>query len=119
MLRNDTETKYFGMIFVAGHGMSKEGTQWILLNKFQPKTGFYHLYSTESEIRKWSKWYLNCYFAAVFACCREIYDLSKHCNCISANSYDEAEKIFIAEDKEKERKMLEQSSIEEENKRLK
>ena len=74
MLNNDPETPYFSITFVAGHGMSKESMQWLILNHFDAKTGFYQLHDTEQHVRRWSKFYMNCYFLAVFACCREIYD---------------------------------------------
>ena len=32
LFMNSPETKYFGLILYAGHGMIKEGTQYILLN---------------------------------------------------------------------------------------
>ena len=66
--------------------MLKEGTQWFLLNQFDGLTGFYKMYATEIEIRKWSRMNMNCYFVAVFACCREIFVQSRHCNCLGASS---------------------------------
>ena len=72
-LKGQPDKKFLSVLFLAGHGMLKEGMQWLLLNQFDKNIGFYKMYATESEIRKWSKMLMNCYFVALFACCREIY----------------------------------------------
>ena len=85
-LKEGPEKKYFSIFFIAGHGMLRDGTQWLLLNKLDENQGFYKMYATETEIRKWSRMNMNCYFVAVFACCREIFVHRNHSNCVSATS---------------------------------
>ena len=45
------ETKYFGLFLYAGHGMIKDGLQYILLNELDKNKGFYVLNQVEKEIR--------------------------------------------------------------------
>ena len=64
------ETKYFGLFLYAGHGMIKDGLQYILLNELDKNKGFYVLNQVEKEIRLLTANYMNCYLVAIFACCR-------------------------------------------------
>ena len=74
--------------------MHFEKSQCILLNEFDRMKQFYKLYAVETEIRRWSEKYKNCYFAVVFACCREIFLHQVHCDCAAAKTKDEAEQEF-------------------------
>ena len=49
---------------------------------------------------------MNCYFVAVFACCREIYSQKIHCKNIGAISKIDAEAQFQAKDALEDKKIL-------------
>ena len=72
ILRKEPNEMFFQITIVAGHGMHHEKSQCILLNEFDKFRGFYKLNAIETQIRQWSDKYVNCYFATIFACCREI-----------------------------------------------
>jgi hypothetical protein len=57
--------------FFASHGYVIFGTQRIVANHFDPKTGFYELINPESTIRSMAESMPNVYFLALFASCRE------------------------------------------------
>ena len=86
MLKENPDKNFLQLSITAGHGMCKDRGQWILLNEFSSKDGFYKMVCVEETIRTWSKNNLNCYFIALFAGCREIHRPFFHCNCIASNS---------------------------------
>ena len=47
MMKEQSDTKHFGLFMYAGHGMIKNGTQYILLNQFDKKHGFYYMHPVE------------------------------------------------------------------------
>ena len=100
-LGNATELKHLCLMFFACHGMSKYGTQHIVLNEFDGRMYFYKLYDAENKIRLFSKLFKNCYFISIFACCRELFFPHKHTNCVSASSIAEAEQKIEQVNKEK------------------
>ena len=79
MFEKNPETKHFGLFLYAGHGMIRDGTQYILLNQLDKKAGFYVMHSVELKIRALSKTCLNSYIVAIFACCRQNFSPKKHC----------------------------------------
>ena len=96
LLRKEPDEKFFHLTFVVGHGMHFEKSLCILLNDFDKYKGFYKLYAVETEVRKWSDVCRNCYFVAIFACCREAFLHKFHCDCVGANSLAEAKQKFKA-----------------------
>jgi len=65
----------------AGHGLVHNGAQTVLINEFEPKTGYYKLFLVEQLMRAMSTNYKNSYHVAFFPCCREISQKDKHCGC--------------------------------------
>ena len=65
-----------------------------MLNEFDKQKQFYKLYAVETIIRQWSDKYKNCYFAVLFACCRENFLHQVHCDCVAAKTLAEAEEEF-------------------------
>ena len=62
------------MFVVAGHGILKDGMQYVALNEFDSSKGFYKIINIEGFIRSASEVYnTNAYFISFFACCRQIY----------------------------------------------
>ena len=57
----------------AGHGMSFEARQVILINQFDSIKKFYKFVPAEIEIRNLAKLYRQTYHFCIFACCREIF----------------------------------------------
>ena len=94
MLKAAPKKKFFGIMFLAGHGMIHEGSQRILLNQYDNKREFYKLFQIEKEIRNITMRFKNSYIVAVAACCREIYIPERHSGCVKASSVIEAEEIF-------------------------
>ena len=66
----------------AGHGMQKEGNQVLLFNEYDEKNKFYKLCTIEADIRILSKFYRNSYSIIIFAACREVFSLEKHCGIV-------------------------------------
>ena len=63
---------------LAGHGMSVNGRQVLLVNSFDKKIAFYRMWGVENDIRNSAKNNRNSYQVALFACCREIHNTQKH-----------------------------------------
>ena len=57
--------------FFASHGYVIFGTQRVVANHFDQKTGFYELINPESSIRSMAESVPNVYFLSLFACCSE------------------------------------------------
>ena len=55
------------------------GKQVVLRNEFSKNTGFYKMLGVEQNVRDMAKKYTNSLHLVFFACCREIYDNTKHC----------------------------------------
>ena len=89
ILKVNPEKRFLQFAITAGHGMCKDGSQWILINEIS-REGFYKMLSVEKNIRTWSDANSNCYFIALFAGCREVHQHKYHINCIGANSQTEA-----------------------------
>ena len=93
-MRNEPNEMFFHVTINAGHGMHFEKSQCILLNEFDKIKQFYKLYAVETIVRQWSDRYKNCYFALIFACCRENFLHQVHCDCVAAKTLAEAEQEF-------------------------
>ena len=72
-VKKSPDLKFLIVFAIAGHGMSVDGRQVVLINEFSPKTGFYKYWGVESEIRSNTKDYPNSYQIRLFACCRKIF----------------------------------------------
>ena len=51
LLKEGTDSKFFHLTFVAGHGIIFQKSQCIILNEFNAYSGFYKLYTIETELR--------------------------------------------------------------------
>ena len=61
---------YLVIFLFAGHGMIKDGSQVLLYNEFDEKTGFYKMFRAEKKIRQWAEIFPNAYLMGIYACCR-------------------------------------------------
>ena len=66
--------------------------------------------AAEKKIRAMAKRNKNSYLLSIFACCREIYRVLKHCDCIFAESMAQAEKMFAPQIEAEKRKFEQQNS---------
>ena len=75
-----------------------------MLNDYNSKSEFYHLYEIEHFVRNLTKLYKNSYLVVVVACCREIFDpqSKNHSGMIGAISIEEARRLFDERKQEKE-----------------
>ena len=113
MLKKNPDKRFLQFAITAGHGMCKDGGQWILMNEISQE-GFYKMFAVEKTIRSWSDKNSNCYFIALFAGCREVHRYKYHINCISANSQAEAkQKIQATEEEAKKKRLLFPPTMEE------
>ena len=62
---------YLVIVFIAGHGVLKDGGQIILLNEFDKFKGYYKDHKTENQLRWLAKNFPNSYIVGIFACCRQ------------------------------------------------
>ena len=72
------DTNYLILFVFAGHGMNASGQQVLLVNEFDKSSNFYKKLNVEAKIRAMSEASPNSYSLAFFACCREIYDKTRH-----------------------------------------
>ena len=56
-----------------------DGRQIVLINEYNPKTGFFKIWGIEADIRRLAKDNTNAYIIGLMACCREIFSSKKHC----------------------------------------
>ena len=61
------------------------------MNEFLSKKGFYKLFGAEECLRNLAQKYSNAYLVTIFACCREILLVSKHCGGVSLKHFLETE----------------------------
>ena len=78
----------------AGHGIQSDGQQYLIVNEFVKRNGFYRMWNTEYDIRVMAKKFPNTYHVAAYACCREIYSTKKHTGHIGGTE-DEAKAHFM------------------------
>ena len=100
MLKQNPDKRILQLSITAGHGMCKDGHQWMLLNEISNE-GFYKMLPVEKTIRNWSNNFNNGYYIALFAGSREVYRYKYHVNCIGASSQKEAEQKIRAAEEEK------------------
>ena len=55
MLKQNPDKKFLQFSITAGHGMCRDGFQWILLNEISSIDGFYEMLAVEKKIREWSQ----------------------------------------------------------------
>ena len=72
----------------AGHGLSKDGRQVLLINKYDRENKFYKYLPAEIEIRMMAKNHRQTYHFCIFACCREIFMKERHTNGMSREQVD-------------------------------
>ena len=77
-LINEPDIIQFGIIFMAGHGMIKDGRQHLLLNEFDKRIEFYNLFPIEAHVRRITDKQNNSYLIVLVACCRENYNTRYH-----------------------------------------
>ena len=63
----------------AGHGMQVDGEQVVIINQLNKRTAFYEWWAAEADLRLMSKKYSNTFNVGIFACCREVFNPTKHC----------------------------------------
>ena len=73
------------MFLWAGHGMIWHNSQVLLTNELNKKTKFYSFIEVEKQLRSLCSMNNNVYIISLFACCRQIWDPSKHCGMIRAS----------------------------------
>ena len=78
---------------LAGHGIQMSGKQFVLLNEFNKETGFYFMWGIEEMMRFLAESFSNSYHVGIFACCREIYNPTRHSGCLGGDQ-KEIDKIF-------------------------
>ena len=93
LLKKGKEDKinYLTIFLFAGHGIMKDGMQCLVLNEFDPETGFYKLLPVEEKIRLYGTVFPNSYNIAIFACCREVWEHDKMLGtCVAKNQQAES-----------------------------
>ena len=73
----------------ASHGIQENGSQGVVVNEFDEKTGFYKIWKAEAMIRVLARLFPNSYHLGFFACCREVHDPFRHTGCVGG-TYEEA-----------------------------
>ena len=68
------KVNYLVIVFIAGHGVLKDGGQIILLNEFDRLNGYYKTYKIEVQLRWLAKNFPNSYIVGIFACCRQVFN---------------------------------------------
>ena len=84
--------------------MSLDASQVFVLNEYNKRQEFYKLFTAEKKIRCIATGMKNSYLLSIFACCRELFKLDKHCRCIFAESKKEAKKLLKAKDEKQKQK---------------
>ena len=69
--------KYLIVFLFAGHGILRDGTQYLVYNEWNPRERFYHMFAAEGKLRQWAEIYPHAYIIGLFACCRQLYDQKK------------------------------------------
>ena len=72
--------------------------QVVLLNEFNEKTRFYHLWSIENDIRSIAEEYPNSHQTAFFSCSRTILDHGAHSGCFK--SKEQAKQFYSNNDED-------------------
>ena len=67
------QKKFAVFCILAGHGIQRLGTQWILTNEYNEETKFYKMYSAEDTMRTFAENYSNSLSVGFFVCCRQNY----------------------------------------------
>ena len=77
-LKKGPNKTYLLIFAVASHGMVLDGAQIVLINEYDPKTGFFKIWAIEYDIRRLAKDNTNAYIIGLMACCREMFSSQKH-----------------------------------------
>ena len=77
-LQSNPDKTFLLLYAFAGHGIQRAGKQFIVINTFDPQTGFYKMWGIEYEIRRSAQLNRNSYQIGLFACCREVFTSEKH-----------------------------------------
>ena len=85
----EPQVNYLIICMFAGHGILRDGSQYLVFNQFDKQSKFYKMMNVEIFLRNCSDSYSNSYMIGIFACCREIYKPKVH------TGYEEAKKDRI------------------------
>ena len=69
--------KHLIVFLFAGHGVLRDGMQFLIYNEWNKREKFYHMLSAEAKLRSWAEIYPHAYIISIFACCRQLYDPKK------------------------------------------
>ena len=78
---NEPHCNFLVFYIFACHGIVDSGKQTVMVNDFNKRTRYYHLYGAEHELRLWATKHSNSYLIGIFACCREMYNKQRHSGC--------------------------------------
>ena len=81
--------KHLIVFLFAGHGVLRDGMQYLIYNEWNKKERFYQMLSAEAKLRSWAEIYPNSYIIGIFACCRQLYDHKKMTNLYSLSEAKE------------------------------
>ena len=77
-IRERPDQRHLVIYVLACHGMQADGRQNAVVNSHNKRTSFYQLWNTEHDVRDSARLFKNGYFVALAACCREIFNATKH-----------------------------------------
>ena len=83
LFKSNPHETVFALFCFACHGMIQDGRQVILVNEHSKKKGFYQFFGAEENMRMATQTFSNAYIVGIFACCREIFLVTQHSECIS------------------------------------
>ena len=89
LFKSNPHETVFALFCFACHGMIQDGRQVILVNEYSKVKGFYQFFGAEENMRMASMSFSNAYIVGIFACCREIFLVTEHSQCISLADRDE------------------------------
>ena len=81
-IKASPELNFFIVMVFASHGLQMDGKQCIVLNCINEKTGYFHTFNAEEDIRGIAKKFGHTYTLGLFACCREIHRSHVHCGLV-------------------------------------
>ena len=87
-LNDKPDETHLIIVAVAGHGITYEGRQTIVINTLNVKKGFYEQWKTEEEIRYLASRNSNQYWIGIYAACRELYNPERHTKLVSTEAYN-------------------------------
>ena len=92
--------KHLLVFLFAGHGVLRDGMQFLIYNEYNKREGFYQMLSAEAKLRSWAEIYPQTYIIGIFACCRQLYDPYKMVNLYSLK---EARELGLVDTKDRKK----------------